>query len=101
MATNINNSRSVINLDLVTIVQEFILIEASEYILENENGTRKSWKYEIKCKYTTADEVAGFINRYLSINDETLNKKCGEKSPYILNFFYGCHHDTCYEKTQI
>ena len=101
MATNINNSRPVINLDLVTIVQEFILIEASEYILENENGTRKSWKYEIKCKYTTADEVAGFINRYLSINDETLNKKCGEKSPYILNFFYGCHHDTRYEKIQI
>ena len=72
MNTNINNSRSVINLDLVTFVREFIPIQASEYNLQNINGTRKLWKYETKCKYTTADEVVGFINRYLSINDETL-----------------------------
>ena len=104
MATNINNGRSVTNPDLVTFVLESIPIQASEYILENVNGTRKSWKCEMKCKYTTADEVAGFINKYLSINDETLKisnkKKCGEKSPYILNCFYRRHHDTRYEKTR-
>ena len=104
MATNIKNGRSVINPDLVTFVREFIPIIASEYILENVNRTRKSCKCEIKFKYTTADEVAVFINRYLSINDETLkisnNKKCGEKSPYILNCFYRCHYDTRSEKTR-
>ena len=65
MATTINNSSPVKNPDLVTFVREFIPIQVSEYTLENVNGRRKSWKCEIKCKYTTADEVAGFINRYL------------------------------------
>ena len=64
-ATTINNSSPVINPDLVNFGREFIQIQASEYTLENVNGRRKSWKCEIKCKYTTADEVAGFINRYL------------------------------------
>ena len=79
-------------------------MQTSEYILDNANGTRKLWKCEIKCKYTTTDQATGFINRYLSINDETLkisnNKKCGEKSPYIRNCFDRCHHDTRYEKTR-
>ena len=61
MTTNINNRRSVINPDLVTSMREFIPIQASEYILENVNGIRKSWKCGIKWKYTTADEVAGGI----------------------------------------
>ena len=88
----------------MNFVREFMPIQASEYILENANGTRKLWKCEIKCKYTTAKQATGFINRYLSINDETLkisnNKKCGEKSPYMLNYFDRCHHDTRYEKSR-
>ena len=37
MATNINNRRPVINLDLVTFVREFIPVQASEYTLFRES----------------------------------------------------------------
>ena len=55
-------------------------------MLEFIRGTRRSWTCQFKCKFTRSEEICQFIDRYLSINDETLkinnDKKCGEKSPY-------------------
>ena len=93
-----------INPDLVDIVKEFIPLKSEEYHIESVSGTTKKWTCELKCKIKTSEEVAGFIEKYLNITDETLKpcniKKCGPKSPYIINNYYRCHHDTRYQKTR-
>ena len=89
MAVNVNNSTSVRNLDLVTFCVRVYSNPSIRIHFRKRKWDTKVVEMLNKCKYTTADEVAGFNNRYLSINDETLkistNKECGEKSLYSLN----------------
>ena len=107
MARNLNenNFAGTKNPDLYNYVAEFIPLASSDYMLELICGTRKSWICQFKCKFTRSEEIWQFIDRYLSINDETLkinnDNNCGEKSPYSLNRFYRCHHNTRYEKTHV
>ena len=100
---NIQNCEN--NPDLSRFVKDFIPLSPSEYSLEFVNGTRKSWQCQVLCKLTSSEDVREFVDKYLSINNETLkknnDKKCGEKSPYLMNRFYRCHHDTRYEKTRL
>ena len=102
---NENNLAGIENSDLYNFEVEFIPLASSDYMLEFIRGARRSWICQFKCKFNCSEEICQFIDRYLSINDETLkinnDKKCGEKSPYSLNRFYRCYHDTRYEKTRV
>ena len=107
MAKNLNEKKlsGIENPDLENYLAEFIPLASSDYMLEFIRDTRRSWICQFKCKFIRSEVICQFIDRYLSVNDETLklnnDKKCGEKSPYSLSCFYRCHHDTRYEKTGV
>ena len=88
---NESNENRENNPDLSRFVKDFIPLSSSEYSLEFVRGTRKSWQCQILCKLTCSEDVDQFVDRYLSINNETLkqsnDKKCGGKSPYSMNRF--------------
>ena len=82
---NENNLAGIENLDFYDYMAEFIPLASSEE------------------SFTRSEEIYQFIEHYFSLNSETLqinnDKKCGEKSPCLLNRFYKCHHDRRYGKT--
>ena len=88
--------------DLLRYVKDFIPI--LDYQFEYVRGNMKVWECQFRCDFKEIDQVENFIKSYLQTNHETLkinvDKKCGEKSPYLLNRFYRCHHGTRYEKTR-
>ena len=74
MARNLNenNLAGIENPDLYNYVVEFIPLASSDYMLEFIRGTRRSWICQLKCKFTRSEEICQFIDRYLSIIDETM-----------------------------
>ena len=75
-----------------------------EYVFEMLDGTIKDWRCKFSCKLSSVGEVNQFIEDYCQSNRETLRvlnlKKCGNRSKYLHNGYYRCHHSTRYEGTR-
>ena len=89
---------------LFSAVRDVIPLKETDYEIQFVEGTTDRWKAQIYCSISSNDELKQFRMNYISRNDETIkistNKKCSPASPYVINAYFRCHHDTRYIPTR-